>query len=182
MSSFLNKVEGYESGASAGKSGYGFYEVVDGDNDFIVLSGAIDGWQVWPADGGKPVRAAKVTDIDESIYKGEQDRFGNDLKPQYFMAFPVLDIKDGGIKLFQTKGKRQADAITGLANNAKWSDQFIKGCVITLNKQGSGTEVSYSAVPAPIGSEMTPEATAFGEATWKLANMFEGQTPWASDF
>ncbi len=165
MTEFLEK--GYEVPASASN----YLKLIDGENNFRILSSAIVGYVYWTNDK-KPVRGR-----EQFAKRPENIRLNKDgtWSQKHFWAFAVWDYNDNAVKILEITQSTIQKAIKALIDNAKWGAVF--GYDITITRSGEGLETQYSIMPNPHSELQAEIVEEYKNKPVNLEALFENGDP-----
>jgi len=162
---FLEK--GYEVPVSGGR----YYKLVQGENNFRIISSAIVGYEYWNLQD-KPVRMKEFPKKKPVDIRPEKN---GTWKVKHFWAFVVWSYENSDIEIMEVTQKTIMNAIKSLVDNAKWGNPADYD--ITITKSGNGLETTYAIMPSP-KSELEPKiAEDVKKSKVNLQALFEGGNP-----
>lgn len=117
-----------------------------GQTKFMPMDSAIIGWQYWTNDN-KPMRLKEQPDKPAELPNIRQEDDGT-YKVSHFWAFPVIDAKDGKVKVLEVTQKTVMSDIRNYATNDEWGNPVQK-YTFTVNRTGEKFETKYTTMANP---------------------------------
>ena len=153
-----------------------FMKFKDGENVFRVLTPAITGFEYWNKDS-KPVRSREPFDgIPEDI-KRNADGTPDPIK--HFWAFGVWNYQANRVQVLEITQASIQDAVKALWDNPKWGSPVKYD--ISVTREGSGFDTTYTVMPNP-HSELEPYiAEAFRAKKPNLEALYDGEYPFSNE-
>lgn len=156
-----------EDSLSTGSASY--MKLEKGDSKFRIISKPISGWLEWI--DKKPIRT--------TLGDGEPEATDDDSPPKKFVAFAVIDRKDGLVKILELTQQSVIKAIRALANNPDWGNPFTYD--INVTKTGESLKTKYTVQPSPKKPLNKVEMAEADEKKCNLEALFAGEDPWDVD-
>lgn len=120
-----------------------YMKLVDGENNFRILSSAIVGYEYWTSEN-KPCRLKEAPDVTPDDIQ-VKDGVATKIKP--FWAFAVWNYDAKQLQVLEITQKSIMLAIKALVDNKKWGDP--KKYDITVTRTGQKLDTEYSTMPNP---------------------------------
>lgn len=159
----------FEDGAYEVPNTSTYMKLVQGDNNFRIMSKIITGYEYWNSDN-KPVRqkSAFTTIPDDAK---ENDKGEVDIK--HFWAMVVWDYSTDSLVTLELTQKGVIKSIMGLIENPKWGSPTKYD--LTISKSGAGLTTKYATVSSPPSPAPEEAVAAFKESTIDLEKSFFGK-------
>lgn len=162
-----------------GESRYMKFE--DGQNKFLVLASAIIGWEYWNTEN-KPVRISEAPEVPVAELPNIRPDRDGQYRIKHFWAFPVIDCKDGKVKILEITQKGVQKAIRSYAENDEWGSPVLN-YTITVTRSGANLDTEYQVQANP-AKEIPAEWIAAWEKVQKegfdLNALYKGDDPFKS--
>lgn len=148
-----------------------------GETKFLPLDSAATGWEYWTNDN-KPVRLKDQPKNLATLPNIKEEDNGS-YKISHFWSFPVIDCKDGKVKVLEITQKGIQSAILSYVQNDEWGAPVLK-YTFTVKREGDGFETKYTTMANP--AKAIPDEWLFAwdeakEAGFDITRLFTNGDP-----
>lgn len=137
----------YEAPASNSR----YMKLLDGENNFRILSRPILGWVYWNKIGkeNKPVRLTYTEENGKkAIVEAKKNPDPKDQKAKHFWAMKVWNYSTERIEILELTQKSIQEVIRTLSQKKGWGSP-VKTYDISIDRSGAGVETEYQINPIP---------------------------------
>jgi hypothetical protein len=163
------------------KSKTNYMKLMEGSNQFRVLSHCITGWEYWTEEGEtrKPNRVHTFEEMPAEIKS--PDNWDSKNRPKHFWAFVVYNRVEDSIQILELTQKRVQQAIKSLVSSKSWGDPKSYDIVILKELGKTPKDTKYSVMPEP--KEALDEMILHGYEVKNinLDALYEGKNPFESE-
>jgi len=152
-----------------------------GQTKFMPMDSAIIGYQYWTNDS-KPMRLKEQPEKLSTLPNIRQEDDGS-YKLQHFWAFPVVDAKDGKVKVLEITQKGIQGDIRNYATNEEWGNPVQK-YTFTVSKTGEKFETKYTTMANPAKDLPKEWSEAWNEAKkngFDITRLYTNGDPFTED-
>lgn len=170
--------DGYKVPETPGK----YFKTKNGDNRIRILGSAIVGYEGWTYEHkGKsvPVRHRIKPDGFAEPFDIAQVDMGKKIK--HFWAFPVWNVDEKLVQVYQITQKSIMDKIKTLTQDEDWGDPTQYGLVIS--RSGEKLDTKYEVTPKPKTPLPDEALIAWDKVrpTFELEKLFDNGDPFGED-
>jgi hypothetical protein len=151
------------------KSSGSYMKLVQGTNEFRILSPIKVGWEVWVDEDGKrrPVRSIKREELVE--YQTAKNKI------KFFWVMAVWNYNDEQVQVLEITQSNIRTPLEELEGNKKWGD--LRGYDIAVKRTGEGLDTEYSVIPSPAEKVDAKILEEYKKMTINLDALYTGDNP-----